>query len=476
MKKTFTIHGGNVDAGIVMGGYVSKNIFVLIVRVADETGRPLRGTTLHVTGEAFAKDLLLRDKDYADCTLKFGKTYTVVPEKAGYSYSFTPEKYELTSPDTVTVCTFTARYTGSPLHSISGRIIDKQGNPVKGMMVLQGDAHPSPFHVDSSGRFMFSELRDNNYTLTLHGDFALVPEELTVTVAGRYIDLGDLKCPYDGPTNYYLSGRVIDQNGAGMPDITIAVHPPLPWGYAKTDVDGYFQKEIRVGDSEVMPDQYTVGFQPQKEGWEFTPDSTFVTLLWKPEVIDGGAVTIPTFTGRAYPLFTPADYFPLRSTSTWTYERTVGDGQPIENRVSISGERVFEGLNYQVFSPDGPAGYTAFRVEENKVLALRDSRKAELLRFGFGVTPGYTWPVGKTDYLFQITGTFLGLETVTVSAGTWSDCLKFNLKASLGDPNYYEQHILWFARGIGMVKSERKMVKYGVEQEQIVDVLKGFTR
>jgi hypothetical protein len=458
-----------------MGGYVSKNIFVLIVRVADETGRPLRGTTIHVTGEAFSQDLLLRDKDYADCTLKFGKTYTIIPEKAGYSYSFTPEKHELASPDTVTVCTFTARYTGSPLHSISGRIIDKQGNPVKGVMYLQGDAHPSHFNVDSSGKFMFSELRDNTYTLTLYGDFALVPEELTVAVAGRNVDLGDLKCPYDGPTSYHLSGRVIDQNGAGMPDVTIVVDPPLPWGYAKTDGDGYFRKEIRVGDSVSIPDQYTVGFRPQKEGWEFAPDSTFVTLSWKPEVTDGGAVAIPAFTGRAYPLFTPADYFPLRSTSTWTYERTVNGGQPAENRVSVSGERVFEGAAWRVFSPDGPAWFDAFRVEENKVLALQDDRQAEFLRFGFGVTPGFTWIVGKTDYLFQITGTFLGLETVTVPAGTYTDCLKYDLKASLGDPNYYEQHILWFARGIGMIKSEQKMVKYGVLKEQVIDRMKAYT-
>jgi protocatechuate 3,4-dioxygenase beta subunit len=468
-NKTVAVDGKDIDAGVFWGGYASKTKFTFVGRVLDETGNPVKGVTLHITGDEFEKELLLRDLEQVTCTLQFGKTYTVIPEKTGYSYSFSPEKWELTAPDSVSVCTFSARYTGSPLHSISGRIVDKKGNPIRGLLVLKGDAAPQFFYADSTGTFAFSGLRDNDYIVNLDGAYTWNPQDRVITVAGRDVSLGDLECSYRGTTLYTLSGRVVDQNGAGIPDLFVNITPGAPWGNPYTGADGTYQQKVGAGGG-IAPEQVTMIIRPEKDGWVFIPDSTTVTLSWAAEVMDGGTITIPDFVGRNYSIFTAADYFPMLSTSSWTYDRTA-NGQPAERRVSVSGGLMMEGQAYQQFAPEGPTGCTVFRIEGNIVYTIRADRKVELFRFA--AIPGTAWKSGSQSGQYPVTGTFLGLESVTVPAGSYSDCPKFEMKTVIGETSY-ETCALWFARGVGVVRSERVLVNYGEVKERIIDTLKSF--
>jgi hypothetical protein len=212
--------------------------------------------------------------------------------------------------------------------------------------------------------------------------------------------------------------------------------------------------------------------RPRKNGWVFTPDSTEVALSWIAEVADGGTIALPDFIGRDYTLFTAANHFPMLSTSSWTYERTVDGGQPLERRVSVSGGFTTGGEAFQQFAPEGPAGYTAFRREGDSLYVIQDTRKTELLRFG--AIPGTTWNCGLQSGRYPVNGTFLGLENVTVPAGLYMDCTKFEIRVVFGETSH-ETCLLWFAKGVGMVKSERVLVNYGEVKERVSDMLKSFS-
>jgi hypothetical protein len=90
----------------------------------------------------------------------------------------------------------------------------------------------------------------------------------------------------------------------------------------------------------------------------------------------------------------------------------------------------------------------------------------ELLRFG--EFPGTTWEAGKLFDYKTVCVVFLGLETVTVPAGTFIDCMKFQIKC--GDLSH-ECCTIWLAKGVGIVKSEHVIVNYGELIERIVDEL-----
>ncbi len=105
----------------------------------------------------------------------------------------------------------------------------------------------------------------------------------------------------------------------------------------------------------------------------------------------------------------------------------------------------------------------------------RDSTRtdpAELLRFG--VAPSAEWTVGsKSGY--PLTGTFIGMETITVPAGTFPDCLKFEV-CKRYDETTRETWTLWLARNTGMIREEKVLVNHGETRERMRNVLRTVER
>lgn len=394
--------------------------------------------------------------------------YTITPEKEGYEFTFTPPAVRLEPGRALDRCIFRGEYTGAPLHSISGTMRNTSGGPVYHFpLELEGGGERIRAETDSLGQFVFSHIRDGDYTVRsgVEDRYTLVPSEISVTLTGGDVEIPDLSYAYIGPTMYRFSGRIVDREGRAVPGVKLY---RSEFEYIQLGEDGKFS--IGGYPTRENPEE-TLVYRPQKRYCAFSPDSIKVVCRWR-EGIDEYRTTIPDVICTDYRDFTVADYFPLSSTSSWNYERTVNDGMPSERTVSVDGESVVGGLTYRKLSPDGPAGFRLFRIEGEEVFTVFSDQDARFLRFG--VVPGSAWTVGFIAGTYPYTGVFHGLEKVETPAGIFEDCLSFELRKVYGTTTY-ETWTLWLARGIGMIRSERTLVNYGETRERVVDVLKTYT-
>jgi hypothetical protein len=243
-------------------------------------------------------------------------------------------------------------------------------------------------------------------------------------------------------------------------------------GDRETRSDGSYCFTVRVGGVR-QPDEAAVSIHPGKSGYLFFPDSTRITLSRIDDVRDGGRISLADFRGMNCAVFSASDYFPLQTGASWIYDRTTNSAFSEEYVMSITGSSALNGQIYSHASPRGPAGFTDLRIWKNTVLTFLNGYEAEFLRFG--APPGTTWKIGKVSGAYPLAGTFMGIDTVTVPAGTYPDCMKYKLCTTFGETSD-ETCILWLAKGIGMVKSEKTLRNYGETKETVTDVLKRASR
>ena len=315
---------------------------------------------------------------------------------------------------------------------------------------------------DSLGWFHFDGLLDGTYIITGMDVFSWKPEKATIELKGSDARTPDfIATSYIGPMNYVIAGRAVDKDGNGIADVSIY--------WQKTDRNGSFQIYKSITKSE---SGRTYTFTPQKEWYTFTPESAKVTLEWKEKYSSPDTVTIPDFIGSGYPIYFAADYFPLRTGASWTYERAKTGETTREYTVSISGKTASGGVDYFHSAVPGPAELSDFRLEDNSVRTSWRNQDTEFLRFG--AVPNTRWEIGLTSRSYPITGTFMGVETVTVPAGTYADCAKFEIRTTYGESTY-ELYTLWFAKDTGMVRSEYALVNYGGTKDAVTLALVKFT-
>ncbi len=98
-----------------------------------------------------------------------------------------------------------------------------------------------------------------------------------------------------------------------------------------------------------------------------------------------------------------------------------------------------------------PAFFSTYRIESDKVYALTEEGE-EVIYLKFGIPDKTEWLIGFIRAHLQHIGTYLGVETVDVPAGTFTDCLHFKTLVRYGESSY-ESIDMWFARDIGLVKA-----------------------
>ena len=268
-----------------------------------------------------------------------------------------------------------------------------------------------------------------------------------------------------GPTRYTFYGKVIDPDGNGIPGVKIKVK--LLEYELETDADGTFVTnpgEYAFDMSQSTPRD--LFFIPHNENYCFTPDTTWVTIAWQ-RGVKSVDIFLPEIVGKAY---LATDYFPLQTGVSWTYERTIDNGAPSDQTVSVTGTETANDITYSLMSPGYPGYYGSYRFENNTVHALSENEDKVYLMFG-GVI-GNDWVVDSIRENV-LTGTFLDIETVEVPAGTFEDCLHFELRLPYGNTSY-ESTDMWFARDVGLVKTIRVLVSMGEVKESQTDELKYY--
>jgi hypothetical protein len=411
-------------------------------------------------------------KYYISDSVLINKSYIVVPTKEGYNYTFSPDTSYVTPTEPVTVVNFTASYSGPPLHSVSGRIIDSDGEGVylqRIYLIEENSSIKYYFNTDRNGFYTYSDLKDGTYILrgTLRNSNIGIAREYII-IDGEDVIMPDLVCYDIGPTKYVFSGSVLDNSGNGIPGVKVLI--PIV-GNIETNEEGYYSLsetnyQFQVSERDVSK---SISFIPSKSGFSFTPDTTWVTIEWQKEV-DFAEITVPDIIGFDWGVFRAEDYFPLGTSTSWTYERTINNGDPADNTVSVTGTETQNGMTYSLMSSGNPEYFSAFRIENNTVYTLAESEDKEYLKFG--VVKDSEWVVDSIRGN-NLKGTFIDIESAKVPAGTFEDCLHFELNLPLGDISY-EKTNMWFARDVGLVRAEKVVVSMGEVMETQMDELKDY--
>ncbi|MBT4482635.1 MAG: hypothetical protein HOC71_03045, partial [Candidatus Latescibacteria bacterium] len=210
------------------------------------------------------------------------KTFILKPEKIGYEYTFNPDSCIVTVNDNIIIHNFIAKYSGSPLHTISGRIInidtDLKSEFYCNVFLLDGkDSYL--YYADSMGTYIFRGLKDGIYKIVPRNAFyTFSSDTLTVTVEGEDAFLPDITCEYTGSTYYTYSGRTIDTEGNAIPGVRITFLGQK--GTFDTDEEGRFNTETAKYSYYVTRFDGTksIFFVPSKSGYTFSPDTTWVTI------------------------------------------------------------------------------------------------------------------------------------------------------------------------------------------------------
>ncbi|MBT4485565.1 MAG: carboxypeptidase regulatory-like domain-containing protein [Candidatus Latescibacteria bacterium] len=475
-KRKVNISGNNNDVEEFIGALIDENQYSIVGRIVDTSNIPVNTFIANIivlddstneSSNTFLRNINSNGFFYFSEAAK-NKRYLIYL-KENSIYSFSPDSCYVTIQDNVTVCDFTLSYSGPQRHTLSGRVLDKDGNVFFGQEVrivwLEKWIYYST-QTDSYG-FYSLQVEDGTYWIqSLNRNYRFSPVGITRKVDGEDIIIPDFISYYVGPTLYKLLGSVLDSDGNAIPGVTIKF---LKLGETETDSDGTFESN-ELDNLLVRENIGTtiVSVVPEKSGFVFSPDTTFVTMIWQKK-LQYTEIILPDIIGTEYLV---TDYFPLKTGAYWIFKRTVDDGSPAEHTVSVSGTVTEKGLTYPQLTPGYPAFFSTYRIEGDKVYALTDEGK-EVIYLKFGIPDKTEWVIDIIRSDTPHIGIYHGLETVGVSAGTFIDCLHFETRVMHGE-NSYESTEMWFARGVGLVKAVRALVTIGEVRETQTDVLKEY--
>jgi len=389
---------------------------------------------------------------------RIGESIEITPHKPGYDYDYTPKSASITADNDnkFIVQSFTAHYTGSPLHSVTGRVLNSDGSPFfSEWNVKLSNEHIKLYGItDDDGYFRFSGIAKGTYIVTadrnsFNKKFFFKPESVEVTVDSEDVVIEGpfVFEKYSGWTDYILQGKVLDREGNGVAGVHLSgIH------FANTDESGEYHDWVNAN---YQDREFTI--TPEKDGCVFEPSSYTFTIYW----IDGVYrvdMDIPDFIATDYTVYNADVFFPRDTGLSWTYDRSDAEGNTAEYTMTVDGKENAEDLMYSRFSPTGPGGMELLRTFEENVYAWDGDEAIVLIRFG--VVPGTEWESGNDHVGYSRNGIFHGREDVYVPAGTFTDCLHFESRLILGSSTY-DSYEMWFAENVGLVRQVRTLVNYG---------------
>lgn len=179
--------------------------------VVDDEGDGIGGAAILINGQVVVMTGSDGAWDYADA--KKGAKVTV--SKPGWD--FAPASIEV-QKDGQVIWVLGTRQTSSS-YSVSGRVIDEDGTGIPTVSItITGDATAS-IVTDAQGNFNRSGL-SGSVTITATKSGYTITSPVIVTGADENITFIATK---DASVEYAVSGRVVDEDGRGIPTVSIAI-------------------------------------------------------------------------------------------------------------------------------------------------------------------------------------------------------------------------------------------------------------
>ena len=449
-------------------GY-KENDYHITGKVVDGENNPVNNVEMHIEGLDSQRKTKVNGY-FLIPFLEKGKTYTITPEKAGYDYVFSPANCIVTINDRLSVCTFIAKYTGTPLYSISGKVVSFEGEGLDASVTLESsDQQILRYQTGTSGEYSFIGHKPGLYTVRFFSHRGTIEnEDIEITILDKDIVIPDVRA-YNDSTYCTVTGKILTDEGAALDSIRVNINTKDYWDeHIYTDSSGHF----RFDDALKVQSKRTYSIIPVKEGYSFSPDSAFVQLSWIPWEKEADAITMPDFIGHDFKYTSNADFFPLTTNTYWTYSRNSSGSGVSDHTVTITGRTNNDGATYYQMSGKTAWGFTDFRLDGNDIYTFYGNEAFLFLQFG--VIPGTEWKCGLEAGVYTRTGTFLGTKTVQAPAGTFENCAHFESKITYSD-DMYDSYDLWYASEVGLVKSVKIIMDNGDMIEHVTDILTSYS-
>ena len=398
-------------------------------------------------------------------------------------------------------------------------------NSINGTTTMRGFEERVSYSVpsDAKGKYIFTKVGNGVYTITPYKtDFTFDPASRQVTVNGVNVSVASFKGipkPDTGPVGqgkYYIHGRITDSYGDGIGGISVGLAGNDLKMTVETSSRGVFQF------NKVPNGSYTVA--PGKEGYTFIPPFMTVVVRGGDVTLDTFIASTETESESDTGFAGTNLYYPMSRGANWIINRSVADfkNQYIDSytlTLSIAGTKMIGSNLYWVVLNDNDESETYIRIMNDTVYrfaeistvyssnkpatdsprlrrvspirgdaksawGVTESGRAKttsildepnpyndpLPYFRFDVEPGTTYDImtysiseyGSGNFTLTWKGTYYGRETVTVTAGTFTDCKKYEIlyyAAAVGGGTAQLEittTVFWLAPNVGTVKLEEK--------------------
>jgi hypothetical protein len=149
---------------------VTAQTFSISGRVTDSNAQGLLGINLHLGGAQSADTTTDAAGNYSFTGLAQGSDFTVTPTETNFRFTPVRRTFNNLQADQTGI-DFTGAFIN---HSITGRIVDQQGNGIAGVIVTLAGALSAVTHTDAQGNFSFPDVPTT-------GNFTITPEKEGVT-------------------------------------------------------------------------------------------------------------------------------------------------------------------------------------------------------------------------------------------------------------------------------------------------------
>ncbi|MFC1608200.1 carboxypeptidase-like regulatory domain-containing protein [Candidatus Latescibacterota bacterium] len=345
--------------------------------------------------------------------------------------------------------------------------------------------------TNDKGTFSFDGIRNGAYTITpAKTGFVFTPESKSLTVNGANLSAGTFTGTRVsdegtvGTDKYTVSGSIVDDSGNGLAMVSVGLSGD---GLAQNAVTGsegiYTFRDIPNGT-------YIVA--PGKEGYSFYPTNRRVMVRGGNVTVESITANISEDTGDDFGFAGTHEDYPVSAHASWTISRVMSDFTnasrqeysytvTVMETVLINGERYWvlendDGEFDSYLRIDGDTVYTFAEFAQVTTEKARPARELEssdndpltdplpLLRLD--LQPGTTYDImshsgsiyGGGSFTHTWLGTYIGTETVTVPAGTFTDCRKYEIindsaaVAGAAAVREITTSQLWLAPNVGVVK------------------------
>jgi hypothetical protein len=230
--------------------------------ILDTGGHPLQGVTLGINGTQLSAQTDAAGH-YTFANLSAVGTYVVAPSKT--DYFFTPFSRTLNNlPGNQT-----ADFTGTLAFSISGRVVDSDGNPLAGLTVQLTGSDMTTTATGTSGNYSFTDLPvGGTYTVTpSNPDYNFAPASQSF----QNLD-GHKTADFTGTYKYgSIAGRVTDESGKAISNVSVTLTGSPQSLTTSTDSNGNYKVSL-------LPKGNTYTVKPSSRGYSFTPSGVTLTV------------------------------------------------------------------------------------------------------------------------------------------------------------------------------------------------------